>query len=56
MAASSAIDSVAVSEPAAAGLNFTDSVQLAPIASEAPQVVDFSKELASLAVTAIAPV
>ena len=43
----SAIDRAAVRVPAAAGLNSTDTVQLAPTASDVPQVVaDFRNELA----------
>ena len=44
----SAIDSEADNEPAEAGLNSTEIVQLAPTANEAPQVVaDLIKELAA---------
>ena len=46
-AALSAIDSDAVSAPTASGLNSTDTVQLAPTASEVPHVVaDFRNEVA----------
>ena len=47
----SAIDSEADSAPAAAGLNSTETVQLAPAARLVPQVVaDFTKELAEVPV------
>jgi len=48
----SAIETDPVSAPAVAGLNSTETVQVAPIASEVPQVVaDFINELASVPVT-----
>ena len=42
----SAIDSEAVNVPEAAGFNSTETVQLAPIANEVPQVVVTQKEVA----------
>lgn len=54
-AALSATSSVAVSAPDAAGLNFTDMVQLAPAATVAPQVVVFVNDDLSVPLRVIPP-